>query len=300
MKALLRYSLILGNLVMVSPAVMAQGSLNADRANSEARPKEYVNQEWAPSLVPDGMIDRVNHDNKALQWHNIREIDVAFKRRVWKRIDVKEKQNVAFLYEGDEYSGGGAFIEILVDAARKGKIRAFGDDKFTRVLSTEELDNNLMGSSTTQTVVDPVTGEERQVTVAGSFNPTDVDNYEIQEDWIFDRNAGRMVSRIRAISPRMITYDDQGLPRGFRKLFTIYYPEARDVLAQYEVYNPENDVRRMSWTDFLDRGFFSSFVIKTSHNNPANENLKGGFDGLIKGQEEMNAIIEKEMDMWEL
>jgi gliding motility associated protien GldN len=300
MKALLRYSLILGNLVMVGPAVMAQGSLNADRANSEARPKEYVTQEWQPSLVPDGMIDRVNHDNKALQWHNIREIDVAFKRRVWKRIDVKEKQNVAFLYEGDEYTGGGAFIEILVDAARKGKIRAFSDDKFTRVLSTEEIDNNLLGSSTTQTVVDPVTGEERQVTVAGSFNPADVDNYEVQEDWIFDRNAGRMISRIRAISPRMITYDDQGLPRGFRKLFTIYYPEARDVLAQYEVYNPENDVRRMSWTDFLDRGFFSAYVFKTSHNNPTNENYKGGFDGLIKGQDEMNAIIEKEMDMWEL
>ncbi|MNR69019.1 hypothetical protein D3C85_1939540 [compost metagenome] len=56
----------------------------------------------------------------------------------------------------------------------------------------------------------------------------------------------------------------------------------------------------MSWTDFLDRGFFSAYVFKTSHNNPANENYKGGFDGLIKGQDEMNAIIEKEMDMWEL
>ncbi|WP_129020110.1 type IX secretion system ring subunit PorN/GldN [Edaphocola flava] len=300
MKALLRYSLILGNLVMVGPAVMAQGSLNADRANSEARPKEYVTQEWQPSLVPDGMIDRVNHDNKALQWHNIREIDVAFKRRVWKRIDVKEKQNVSFLYEGDEYTGGGAFIEILVDAARKGKIRAFADDKFTRVLSTEDLDKNIMGESRTTTVVDPVTGEEKQVTTDGSFDPSSVDKYEIQEDWIFDRNAGRMISRIRAISPLMITYTEDGVPRGFRRLFTVYYPEARDILAQYEVYNPENDVRRMSWTDFLDRGFFSSYVIKTSHNNPTNENYKGGFDGLIKGQDEMNAIIEKEMDMWEL
>lgn len=298
MNILAKYSTVIASLLVANTA-LAQNPLNADRATSQAPKKEYVNQDWQPSLVPDGMIDRVNHDNKALQWHNIREIDVAFKRRVWKRIDVREKQNMAFIYEGDEYTGGGAFVEILIDAVHRGKIRAFSDDKFTQVLSVEDVDKKLMSEKQVR-VIDPITGEETFEISKGNFNPLDVTTYSVQEDWVFDRNVGRMISRVRAITPMLSQYDDNGNFRNLVPLFTVYYPESRDVLAQYEVYNPENEVRRMTWTDYLDRSYYSSFIIKTSHNNPGNVNLKGGFDGLINGEKEMDAIIQKEMDMWEL
>lgn len=298
MNILAKYSTVIASLLVANTA-LAQNPLNADRANSQAAKKEYVNQEWQPSLVPDGMIDRVNHDNRALQWNNVREIDVAFKRRVWKRLDVKEKQNMPFIYEGDEYTGGGAFVEILIDAIHRGKIRAFSDDKFTRVMSVEDVDKQLM-SEKSVIVTDPITGEQTTEISKGNFNPLEVTTYAIQEDWIFDRNVGRMLPRVRAITPMLSQYNDDGTFRNLVPLFTVYYPESRDVLAQYEIYNPENDVRRMTWTDYIDRSYYSAYIIKTSHNNPENANFKGGFDGLIQGQKEMEDIISKEMDMWEL
>lgn len=302
MKALLKYSTILLSLVTANEISFAQ-PLNSDRAESQPATKEYVNDGWLPSLVPDGMIDRVqDRTNRTLAWSNVREIDVAFKRRVWKRIDVKEKQNMPFIYVGDEYSGGGAFIEILLDAVKRGKVRAFNDATFTRVLSDTEVFNRL-SSEKTISVTNVITGEEEIRTIRNDFNPENVAMYEVQEDWIFDRNVGRLLPRLRAITAYRAVYDESTDEfRGWDPLLTIYYPEAREVLSQYEVYNPQNDVHRMSWTDFLDRMMYNGYVTKTSRNNPTNENNLGqpGFDALINGQKEMQDIIQKEMDMWEL
>lgn len=302
MKVLLKYSTILLSLIAANEISFAQ-PMNSDRAESQPAAKEYVNETWLPSLVPDGMIDRVqDRTNRTLAWSNVREIDIAFKRRVWKRIDVKEKQNMAFIYKGDEYTGGGAFIEILLDAVKRGKIRAFNDATFTRVLSDTEVFSRL--SSERQVITnDPITGEETIMTTRNDFNPDDVAMYEIQEDWIFDRNVGRLLPRLRSVTAfRAVVDPDTDLFRGWDPLLTIYYPEAREVLSQYEVYNPQNDVHRMSWTDYLDRMMYNGYVTKTSRNNPTNGNNLGqpGFESLINGQKEMRDIIQKEMDMWEL
>lgn len=300
MKVLLKYSSILCGLFAVSQSAQAQ-SMNNDRATSQPAQKEYVNDTWLPSLVPDGTIDRVaDRTNRTLQWHNIREIDIAFKRRVWKRIDVREKQNMPFIYVGDEYTGGGAFIEILLDAVRRGKLTAYADATFTRALSYEEVSEKLSVSKQTE-VFDPVTGEPMIVETRDDFNPESVAMYEVQEDWIFDRNMGRLVPRLRAISANRAVEDDEGNFRNWAPLLTIYYPDAREVLSQYEVYNPNNDVNRMSWTDYLDRLMYSGYVIKTSRNNPRNvNNLGTGFDQLVNGEKEMQDLIQREMDMWEL
>ncbi len=301
MKVFLKYSSILFSLFAANQ-VMAQ-PLNSDKAASQPAPKEYVNAGWMPSLVPDGTIDYVkDRTNRTLQWHDTREIDIAFKRRVWKRIDVKEKQNMPFIYKGDEYTGGGAFVEILIDAVKRGKIRAFADGTFTRTLTYEEVSEKL--STVVQTeVIDPITGEPTLVTTTNDFDPESVAMYEIQEDWIFDRNVGRLLPRLRSITAnRAVVDDNTGLFRNWTPLLTVYYPEAREVLSQYEVYNPQNDVHRMSWTDFLDRMMYNGYITKTSRNNPTNVNNVGaaGFDALINGQKEMQDIIQREMDMWEL
>jgi gliding motility associated protien GldN len=304
MKALLKYSCILGGVLVAGNASAQPGAMNQDRMTTQAQPKQYVAAAWAPSLVPDGMIDRVeDRSNRTLEWHNIREIDIAFKRRLWKRIDINEKQNMPFIFVGDEYSGGGAFIEILVDAARKGRIRAFTDDKFTSVLTPEQIDEKVVGASTTLQVEDPETGEMTTQVIEGSFNPEDIFAYEVQEDWMFDRNIGRLVPRLRALSPLMHTYNEAtGERRGFKRLFTIYYPEARQELSKYEVYNPQNDLHRITWTDYLDRMQYSAYTIKSSRNNPSNVNNMGqaGLEALINGDKEMQDLIQREMDMWEL
>ena len=118
MNILNKYNIALGFLMYSGVSFAQSQPANSDPA-AQAQNAEAVNKTWAPSLVKDGAIDAIPHVNRALDQNRIREIDVAWKRRVWRVIDVRQKQNEAFTYAGDEYSGGGAFIEILIDADRK-------------------------------------------------------------------------------------------------------------------------------------------------------------------------------------
>lgn len=307
MKILSKYSTLFFAACIASSAMYAQNAglsdpINQDRAGGSA-PMYYqdaVNSTWRPSLVSEGVIDRVKHENKALDWAAIRENDIAFKQRVWRRIDLRQKQNQAFSYIGDEFTGGGSFIEILIDGLNKGKIRAFSDDKFTTVLTGEDLKAKMGGGETTEAVENPITGEIEYRTRRVEFNPDAITGYEMKEDWIFDRNQGRLVSRILSITPLRIVEDETtGQVRGVEKMFTIYYPESRQFLAQYEVYNPENDVHRITWTDFIDSRRFASYITKTSKDNVLGKDFSKDIEGLMKGEQAFEQIIAREQDMWE-
>lgn len=233
--------------------------------------------------------------------NNIREIDAAWKRRVWRQIDVRQKQNQAFLYAGDEYTGGGAFIEILIDAVRKGKVTAYSmDDRFTTPLNMESFERTMGGTTDTIPVEDPNTGEITMKVVRREFNVNTVTKYRIKEDWVFDRNSGRMVIRIVGIAPLK---DEVSETTGdflySAPLFWLNYDELRKVLANYEVYNPQNDLHRMSWADYLDGRYFSSYVIKTSANNPTGMDFASSLRGLEEGERAIEALREKEDDMWQ-
>src|ERR1043165_7756621 len=142
----------------------AQNVVDAAQAGSGSN-NEPVSGTWQPSLVRDGAYDRTPHSMRTLSWQPLREADVLWKKRVWREIDTREKQNLAFRYPGDDQTGGGYFIEILLDAVKKGKIKAYStfDDRFTTALTKEQIIERLVGKPDTITQEDPVTGETRQL-----------------------------------------------------------------------------------------------------------------------------------------
>jgi len=287
--------------LMIAGVSFAQAPPTADPATT-AGGTEGVNATWKPSLVKDGVIDVVPHVNRSLEMTNIREIDAAFKRRVWRQIDIRQKQNQAFSYIGDEYSGGGAFIEIVLDAIKKGKVSAYStfDDRFTEPLSMEALDQALAATIDSVPVTDAVTQETIYKVTKKEFDINSVTKYRLKEDWIFDRNLGRMVVRIIGISPLIDRYDENtGEYNYSAPMFWLHYPELRKILANYEVYNPQNDIHRMSWADFFDGRHFASYIIKTSANNPTGADIQRGLRGLEEGERAIEALREKEDDMWQ-
>ena len=273
-----------------------------DQAQSQTAAQDAVNVTWKPSLVKDGVYDRVQHINKPLEWQPVREADVLWKKRVWRDIDTRQKQNIAFRFTGDDNSGGGMFIEILLDAVKKGKIKAYStmDDRFTAALTKEQIMEMTMGKVDSTPVVDPVTGEMTIRVTRTDFDPYSVTRFRIKEDWIFDRNLGRMVVRIVGLAPLIDKNNDDGTYLLSYPMFLIYYPEARDLFAQYEVFNPENDVARMTWDEYFENRFFSSHIIKVS--NPFNTTFSTmglqGTDALYEGQRVSEQIFNKEHDMW--
>ncbi|RYE24154.1 MAG: gliding motility protein GldN [Sphingobacteriales bacterium] len=289
-------------LLLTSATAFAQNTTIMDQTQTQFSSQEGVNKDWQPSLVIDGVYDRVPHVNKTLNWQNVREADIMWKKRVWREIDIREKQNQAFRFPGDDYTGGGYFIEIVLDAVKKGKIKAYSnmDDRFTSALTKEQVLEILIGKPDTIMSEDPVTGEIKMVISSREFNPDVVTKYRMKEDWVFDRNLGRMVVRIIGVAPIQDIYNEDGTFRASQAVFWLYYPEMRDMLAQYEVFNPENDVARMSWEEFFEGRYFSSKIIKTS--NPFDltfrERGMSGMEALYEGQKSSEMLMDKEHDMW--
>ena len=267
----------------------------------------FVSDQWQPSKTPDGAYDRNPHYSTPIPWQYIREDDILWKKRVWREIDTREKANVGFRYTGDEQSGGGMFIEILIDAIKRGKIKAYSnfDDRFTQTITKDQLMEQLIPKPDTTTLVDPVTGAEVIKIIKHDFEPERITKYRIKEDWIFDRNQGQMVVRIAGLAPVIDIIGDAGDYRGSKAIFWLYYPDIRGLLAQYEVFNPLNDVARYTWDEYFESRQFSSRITKVS--NPFGAQGQGGMnfkdnmsamESLYESQNTTNEIFNKEHDMW--
>jgi len=302
MKVLGSYRLTATAILLFSSAIAsyAQTGTMADRP--AAVDNGAVNNSWQSSLRPDGVYDKVAHVSKAMPWQPLREDDVMWKKRIWREIDVRQKQNMPFIYPGDEQTGGGSFIEILVDAVKKGKVAAFSpsDDRFTTPFTKAEMMEVLSGKLDTVWYDDIETGERKMKVTNTEFNPNSVTKYRIKEDVLFDRNLGRKVTRIIGLGPLIDKTSSSGEYIGTAVLFWLYYQDIRDVLAQYEVFNPDNDVARMTWDEYFEGRFFASYIIKES--NPFDARLQDmqptKMDVLNEGQRISQDLFNKEHDMW--
>ena len=302
---ILRFSRILLTATVLAgsaSSVLAQGGTVDQPVGAPG--DQFVNKSWLASRTPDGAWDRVQHISKPILWQPIREADILWKKRVWREIDTREKQNVGFRYAGDENTGGGYFIEILLDGIKRGKIKAYSniDDRFTTELTKDQILQMIAGKDDTAKVYDPTTDTYSLRVTHTDFNPELVTKFRIKEDWIFDRNEGKMVVRIAGMAPMIDMYGDDGTFRATRSMFWLYYPDCREYLAQYEVINPLNDVARYTWDEFFESRMFASKIIKVS--NPFNNDFFNSsiypnrMESLYEGQRAGEEIFNKEHDMW--
>jgi gliding motility associated protien GldN len=261
-----------------------------------------TNEKWVPSKITDGVYDRMPHSAIPITWQPIRSTDVLWQKRVWREIDTREKQNMVFRYSGDESTGGGMFIEILIDAIKRGKIKAYSnmDDRFTSELTKDQLMEQTSGKVDSTPVIDPVTGVETMIITRRDFDPSTITKYRIKEDWIFDRNEGKMVVRIIGLAPVKDLYGDDGIYRGSQAMFWLRYPDIRVELAKYEVFNPENDVDRATWDEFFESRQFSSKITKVSnpYNNSFSQEGLSPMEALYESKNVAEEIFNKEHDMW--
>jgi gliding motility associated protien GldN len=289
-------------IVTVAALLLGSGAIAQTKDPSLSKPSDGVKEGWQKSLTNDGAYDRTaNHLVAPIPWQRIREDDILWKKRVWREIDTREKQNVAFRYVGDENTGGGMFIEILIDAVKKGKVTAYStfDDRFTQSLTKDQIMEKVAGKTDTVEVEDPVSGTVTKQVRVKDFRPETITKYRIKEDWIFDRNQGQMVVRIVGLAPVLDIYGDDGVYRASQAMFWLYYPDIRGLLAQYEVYNPQNDISRQTWDEYFESRQFASRITKVS--NPFGEDFKehlNPMESLYESQRTAEEIFNKEHDMW--
>jgi len=256
--------------------------------------------------VLDG-IYRPEHtlERKVISFAPLREADIMWLQRVWRRVDLREKINHPMYFPEKPAQGRKSLFDVIKDAIlNDGTLTAYDpgalgdDDMFTKRMTTDEV-RNLLSSKDTSYTENLMTGEMEPIIVNIDVKSTDVKWYEIKEEWFFDRQRSVMDVRIIGICPMKAKQDEAGDYRGLQPLFWIYYPEARYVFVKSEVFNRGNDVERRTYEDIFWKRQFGSFIIKTSNvYDRGIGQFKTGLNALIEAEAIKSKITNMEHDLW--
>jgi gliding motility associated protien GldN len=145
----------------------------------------------------------------------------------------------------------------------------------------------------------------REVSLGGDqFLPTDIYQFEIKEEWLFDKQRSRQYFDIIAIT---IYVPAEKTPKGLQTIIASFsYKELVEKLFKDNPkaiwFNPENDKEHKNLADAFDLRLFSSYIIKVSNAKDAyltdiygNDQLKGLRASLWAAYE----LLEYEHNLWE-
>ena len=164
--------------------------------------------------VIDGYVMKTDINNReVVPYANIRQTDIAFSKRVWREIDLREKLNKAFA------SPKSSLIDILLEAIQAGELTAYDPtptkedptgDSFKTKLPADQVMARFGGDS----ILVEEFNENNEV-IGSSYQSRDFDasqvvKFRIKEDWIFDKQRSVFEARIVGIAP-LITPDIPGM-----------------------------------------------------------------------------------------
>ncbi|MDQ3051830.1 MAG: gliding motility protein GldN [Bacteroidota bacterium] len=255
--------------------------------------------------VLDGVYVREHSPTKSVvSLSYLREADVMWSKKVWRIIDLKEKMNLPFYYPMEKINDRRSLNDILYDAVKEGTLTAYMDEEFMTPMTREEFQRiGGAGVDTTQ-IVDPEPPYlTRDTVIIREFSTSNVVAYRVKEEWFFDKQRSVMDVRIIGIAPLIYAVDDKGNRReGDLKIpiMWIYFPEARKILTNQEVFMRGNDSDRRTWDDIFQKRMFSSYIYK--ENNVFDrriEDYKQGMDALVEAERIKQEITNLEHDLWD-
>jgi len=242
---------------------------------------------------------------KVVPYAPLREADVMWSKRIWRYIDINEKINLPLKWPSTHsVKDRKSLIDVLQDAVKEGTLTAYNqtDDEFTTPLTQTEAQALGVKNDTTP-IVDPTTGETTQKIIHDEFNGDNVIKYRIKEDWFFDRQRSVMDVRIIGIAPidQVLNKETGEALEGDHVLYWIYFPEARKLLVNNEVFNRFNDSERRSFDDIFMKRMFSSVVFKESNVTDRRiiDYKTNPLDALLEAQKIKDDLFNMEHDLWE-
>ena len=259
--------------------------------------------------VLDGVyVKESNPARRVVPYSYLREADVMWSKKIWRHIDLNEKMNAPFRYpKANETKDRKNFINMVMDAVKEGSLTAYrtDDDEFTYPMTTQEF--SKVGGADSMTI--QVTSPEPPYNTFDSivfrpFNPDDVVVLRLKEEWFFDKQRSVLDCRIIGICPLTLARDQEGnLVEGGQKkpLFWLYYPEARRIFANAEVYNRYNTSQRLTYEDVFMKRMFNSYIMKEDnvYNRRIEDYRVNPLDALLESERIKQDMVNFEHDLWE-
>ncbi len=248
-------------------------------------------------------IDKSNR--KPISYVHLREADIMWMKRIWRTVDMREKMNHVFYYPTTPDQGRKNLMTVIMESiTESGNITPYApqdengqpNDMFNIPMTPEEVAETMSYQDVTE--YEDEFGELRDTTINVPIGLEEITKFQIKEEVFFDKQRSVMETRILGIAP-LVPFYSNGQVLGEQPAFWIYFPEARRVFAQAEVYNRQNDVHRLTFDDVFWKRMFASRIIKeTNVYNRSIQDYKAPMDALLEAERIKEDIRNREHDLW--
>lgn len=256
----------------------------------------------------DGHAFKKHHDyqNRVLDYPFVREDDILWSKTYIQRIDLRQRKNHPLYYPQYPVKLGSGQVRMnmadnLLKAVVKDKsLTAYEDEYFDEVKSIEAI-NKLMFAIDTVEYEDIDTGELISELDTVKVESKDIKEFLIVEDRFFDKKRSVIDVRILGICPIAEIMNKETYEMEKVKLFWVWLPEARQILANSTVYNTNNSIERMTYDEFLHKRLFASVITKETnlYDRAIYEYKKNRMQQLLEADRIKNDIRNMESDLWE-
>lgn len=254
---------------------------------------------FQPGDYKDGIYDKENTiSRRYIPYTHLREGDVAWEKRVWRDLDMREKINQQLYYPTDILVSRISLFQLLSQYILKGQIIAFADEEFLIPMEGAIIKDKLKKCDSIQESSFDAEGNEL-ITSRWNCDSTsifrEVLKYQLKEDWFFDKQKSVLEVRILGLGAYQYVEEKEA----YKELFWVYFPACRPYFAKHEVYNPKNDSERRSFDDIFWKRQFSSKINKeTNVYDRQIQMYARGIDALLESDRVKNDIFRWEHDLW--
>ena len=241
-------------------------------------------------------------NTRPIPYENLREADVIWAKKVWRIIDLREKINLPLYYPKTKKDDRFSLIDLLLHGIQHEGIAAYDvdDDEFTVPITMDNI--KVKFGAINDTITEPnADGKMETTIVPGQMITSEVKQIMIKEQWIFDKQASRMIVRIIGICP-IREFTKKGSDEILRsQVFWVRYSDVRKLLANHEVFNPFNDAARLSFDQIFNIRRFNGLIyqITNVHDNRRIQDYTMGIESLYEAERLENQISNWEQDLWE-
>ncbi len=247
----------------------------------------------------------------------VEESQALFKKVIWRRMDLNERQNKPF------FSRNAEIPKLIIEAVDEGLLTPYRSDSclnfmpdiiFNSNISVEQEDNPFVGGGFATGFQQPSDEEDESTGPKLQRIPAELFSViYIREELIFDRNRSRMYYYIRSISMALpSSAGTEWNPAGFEKLVAHFrYEDLTEIFRgpyadRAKWYNANNQARHVNYGDAFELRLFHAPIVKIS--NPEDLDIRQQYAEQI-AQDPLNALIiqkkyeydlmEYESQLWE-